>query len=106
MDSSYIDTFTCENSLMPNAFYVYYILIKSLKICGKPDIFHALVMTCHSKLSWNNVAWIHLPNSKSDRREVWFLKSCLPSTSEISLFLYEHLGISGAPGARPKFIVL
>lgn len=44
--------------------------------------------------------------SKSDRREVWFLKSCLPCTLEISLFSFEHLAISGAPGARPKFIVL
>ena len=35
-------------------------------------------------------------------KDVSFLKSYLPCTSEISLFSFEHLVISGAPGARPK----
>ena len=111
----YIDTFICENSLSYTllhwTFYVCYMSTPKVYFLKKSMVnqgntFHTLVMRCHSKLPWNNGACIDRPNGKSDRRDVWVLKPYLPCTSEISLFSFEHLVISGAPGARPKFIVL
>lgn len=77
------------------------------KLHGQEEnIFRNLLLRCHTQLSWKR--YKNSPTSwRIQVQKIGVSLKCgLPCTSEISLLLFEHLAISGAPGARPEFIVL